>query len=163
RMTTAPEIGVTGRFDVDLDVFSARYNAERYTITAEYVLIGNDNLLRLGATPLLQQEVTADSGYLQAEYRLGSRWGVMARMDGFYRDRNDRSGRRCAAVNPGVDRRSQFSHDFTIGINWRPDEHWGVWAEHHWINGTATLQALENPPPVRRQRWSMFMLMAGYR
>jgi len=163
RMTTAPEIGVTGRFDVDLDVFSARYNAERYTITAEYVLIGNDNLLRLGATPLLQQEVTADSGYLQAEYRLGSRWGVMARMDGFYRDRNDRSGRRFAAVNPGVDRRSQFSHDFTIGINWRPDEHWGVWAEHHWINGTATLQALENPPPVRRQRWSMFMLMAGYR
>src|SRR5690606_11074869 len=67
RMTTAPEIGVTGRFDVDLDVFSSRYNAERYTITAEYVLIGNDNLLRLGATPLLQQEVTADSGYLQAE------------------------------------------------------------------------------------------------
>jgi hypothetical protein len=84
-------------------------------------------------------------------------------MDGFYRDRHDRDGRDFAAANPGVDRKSQFSHDFTIGVNWRPDEHWGVWAEHHWINGTATLQALENPPPVREQRWSMLMLMVGYK
>lgn len=163
RMSTAPELGLVGRFDVDLDVFSARYNAESLTVTAEYVLIGNDNLLRIGSTPLLRQRTTADSGYLQAEYRVHPRWTVMTRMDSFYRDRNDRSGHDFAAENPGADRRSRVSHDFTIGVNWRPDEHWGVWAEHHWINGTATLQALENPPPVRDQRWSMLMLMAGYK
>ena len=163
RMSTAPEFGLIGRFDVDLNVFSARYNAERFTLTAEYVLIGNDNEVRLGPIPLLRDRTTADSGYLQAEYRFGPRWTVMTRMDSFYRDRNDRSGREFAAANPGADRRSQVSHDFTIGLNWRPDEHWGVWAEHHWINGTATLQALENPPPVRAQRWRMFMLMAGYK
>lgn len=163
RLTTAPELGLTGRFDVDIDVFSARYNAERFTVTAEYALAGNDNLLRLGATPLLHQRMTADSGYVQFEYRVTPRWTAMTRMDSFYRDRNDRSGRKFAAANPGVDRRSQVSHDFTIGVNWRPNENWGVWAEHHWINGTATLQALENPPPVRDQRWRMFMLMAGYK
>jgi hypothetical protein len=163
RMSTAAEIGLIGRFVVDADVFSARYNAERLTLTAEYVLVGNDNLLRLGGTPLLQTDITADNGYLQAEYRISPRWALMTRMDSSYRDRNDRSGRRFAAANPGLDRRSQFSHDFTIGINWRPDEHWGVWAEHHWIYGTATLQALENPPPVRDQRWSMLMVMAGYK
>lgn len=163
RMTTAPELGLIGRFDVDLDVFSARFNAERLTLTAEYVLVGNDNLLWLGSTPLLHQETTADSGYLQAEYRVNPRWSLMTRIDSFYRDRNDRSGHDFAAANPGVDRRTTFSHDFTIGVNWRPDEHWGVWAEHHWINGTATLQALENPPPVRDQRWTMLMLMAGYK
>jgi len=161
RMST--DINLSGRFDVDLDVFSARYNAERFTLTAEYVVIGNDNLLHLGGTPLLRQSVEADSGYLQAEYRVSSRWSVMARMDSFFRDRHDRSGREFAATNPGADRRSQVSHDFTIGVNWRPDEHWGVWAEHHWINGTATLQRIENPPPVRDQRWSMLMLMAGYK
>ena len=163
RMTTAPELGLIGRFDVDLDVFSARFNGERLTVTAEYVLIGNDNLLKLGGMQLLHTDTTADSGYLQAEYRISPRWTVMSRMDSFYRNRNDRSGHEFAAANPGADRRSQVSHDFTIGINWRPDEHWGVWAEHHWINGTATLQALENPPPVRDQRWTMLMLMAGYK
>jgi hypothetical protein len=157
------DINLTGRFDVDLDVFSVRYNAARLTVTAEYVIIGNDNLVKLAGTPLLRQSVEADGGYLQAEYRLARAWTLMTRMDSFYRNRHDRSGRDFAAANPGADRRSQVSHDFTIGVHWRPDEHWGVWAEHHWINGTALLQGLENPPPVRDQRWSMLMLMAGYK
>jgi hypothetical protein len=161
RMST--RINLVGRFDVDLNVFSARYNAERFTVTAEYVIIGNDNLLKLAGTPVLRQKVEADAGYLQAEYRIDPVWTVMTRMDSFYRDRHDRNGREFAATNPGVDRRSRVSHDFTIGVQWRPDEHWGVWAEHHWINGTASLQSLENPPPVRDQRWSMLMLMAGYK
>jgi hypothetical protein len=163
RLTTAPEIGLFGRLGVDAHVFSARFNAERFTLTAEYSLIGNENRVNLGATPLLREHIMADSGYLQAEYRITPRWNLMARMDSSYRNRHDRSGREYAATHPGIDRRSQFSHDFTIGVNWRPDEHWGVWAEHHWIYGTATLQALENPPPVRHQRWSMLMLMAGYK
>jgi hypothetical protein len=161
RMST--DINLIGRFDVELDVFSARFNAERFTITAGYVIIGNDNLLRLRGTPILRQSVEADAGYLQAEYRVAREWTLMARMDSFYRNRHDRSGRDFAAANPGVDRRSLVSHDFTMGVHWRPDEHWGVWAEHHWINGTALLQRLENPPPVREQRWSMLMLMAGYK
>lgn len=163
RLSTAPEIDLAGRFDVDLNVFSARYNAERFTITAEYVLVDNDNRLTFRGAPFLHQRAAVDSGYLQAEYRLRSDWTLMARMDGFYSDRHDRSGHDFAAANPGVDRRTRFSHDFTVGINWRPGEHWGFWAEHHWINGTATLQPLENPPPVRDQRWSMLMLMAGYK
>ncbi|MET0535582.1 MAG: hypothetical protein ABW171_15305 [Steroidobacter sp.] len=161
KMSTA--IGLSGRFDVDLDVFSARYNAERFTVTAEYVLVVNRDVVLMGGAPLARQRVEADTGYLQMEYRPDPRWNVMARMDSFYNDRHDRSGRKFAAANPGVDRRARVSHDFTIGVNWRPDEHWGVWAEHHWINGTASLQALENPPPVREQRWSMLMLMAGYK
>lgn len=163
RLKTAAEIGIAGRFDVDLDVFSARYNAEQFTVTAEYVLVGNDNYVTLGGIPLLRAEVTADSGYVQAEYRFHQRWGAMARVDAFYRDRNDRSGREFAAANPGIDRRSRVSHDSIIGINWRPDEHWGVWGEYHWINGTAALQTQENPSPLRKQRWSMLMLMAGYK
>lgn len=161
RMST--DINVMGRFDVDLNVFSARYNAERFTITAEYVLIGNDNLVTFAGTPIVRQKVEADSGYLQAEYRIDRQWTVMTRMDSSYRNRHDRSGREFAAANPGADRRSQVSHDFMIGAQWRPSEHWGLWAEHHWINGTASLQPLENPPPVRDQRWSMLMLMAGYK
>lgn len=163
RLRTAPEISLAGRLDVELDVFSARYNAERFTVTAEYVLVGNDNRVTLGGAPFFHSRLAADSGYLQGEFRLRPNWTVMARMDSTYLNRHDRSGRDFAAENPGADRRTQFSHDFTLGINWRPDEHWGVWAEHHWINGTGTLQPLENPPPVRAQRWSMLMLMAGYK
>lgn len=163
RLRTAPEVSLAGRFDVDLNVFSVRHNAERFTITAEYALIGNDNHLTFRGTPIVHASVHADSAYLQGEYRFNRQWGAMARIDGFFLDRRDRSGREFAATHPGVERRSRFSHDWVVGLNWRPDEHWGVWGEYHWINGTGTLQALENPPPVREQRWSMLMLMAGYK
>jgi hypothetical protein len=163
RLSTAAEVALAGRFDVDAHVFSGRFNGERVTVTAEYVLTGNDNRLTLGGAPYFHSRLAADSGYLQAEYRVNSRWTAMARMDSSYRDRHDRGGREFAAANPGLDRRTQFAHDFTLGVNWRPDEHWGVWAEHHWINGTLNLQAQENPPPVRDQRWSMLMLMVGYK
>lgn len=163
RLSTAPTVRLAGRFDVDLDVFSARHNAERFTITAEYVLISNDNYLTFASTPLVDTQVVADSGYLQGEYRFNHQWSAMARVDASYHNRHDRDGREFAAANPGANRKSQFSHDLTVGINWRPDEHWGVWGEYHWIDGTATLQSLENPPPVREQRWSMLMLMVGYK
>jgi hypothetical protein len=163
RLSTPPEFALAGRLDVDAHVFSARYNAERVIVTAEYVLTGNDNRLTLGGAPYFHSRLAADSGYLQAEYRVSSKWTAMARIDGTYRDRHDRSGRKFAAANPGVDRGTQFAEDFTVGVSWRPDEHWGAWAEHHWINGTTALQSLENPPPVRHQRWSMLMLMVGYK
>lgn len=163
RLRTAPEINLTGRFDVDLNVFSVRHNAERFTVTAEYVLVGNKNYVTFHGIPIVRTDIVADGAYLQGEYRFNRQWGAMARIDGFFRNRHDRDGREFAAANPGVDRHGQFSHDVTVGINWRADEHWGVWGEYHWINGTATLQGLENPPPIRDHRWSMLMLMVGYK
>jgi hypothetical protein len=50
-----------------------------------------------------------------------------------------------------------------VGLNWKYGEHWGVWGEYHWIDGTASLQALENPEPVHPSRWSLLMLMAGFK
>lgn len=163
RLSTPPQIRLAGNFDVNLDVFSVRHNARHFTLTAEYVLIENRNRLTLAGTPILKQRAAADSGYLQGEYRLNDGWGLMARLDVFHIDRHDRSGRDFAAAHPGVPRYSRFSRDVVVGVNWRPDEHWGVWGEYHWIDGTALLQALENPPPSVERRWSMLMLMAGYK
>jgi hypothetical protein len=49
-----------------------------------------------------------------------------------------------------------------VGANWRYGEHWGVWGEYHWINGTSQLQQLENPQPLE-DHWSLIMLMAGFK
>jgi hypothetical protein len=162
-LTTPPEIALAGTFDVGLTVFSARYNAERFSITAEYVLNPNENEVTIGGTPVLRQDITADRGYLQGEYRLSPHWGLMARLDGSFSDKHDRNGREFAAANPGSDRESRFARDVTVGAHWRSDEHWGVWAEYHWIDGTAALQRAENPQGVADTRWSLVMLMAAFR
>jgi hypothetical protein len=160
---TPDPIGIAGTFDVGLTLFSARFNAERFTVTAEYVLNPNDNEVTIGGVPVVQASIEADRGYLQAEYRLTPRWSLMGRLDGAFSDRHDRSGREFAATNPGVDRTSRYSRDLTLGASWRPNDHWGVWGEYHWIDGTASLQRLENPQGPSDSRWSMFMLMAAFK
>jgi hypothetical protein len=162
-LSTAESIGLVGKFDVSLDIFSVRYNAEKVTITSEYVLNPNKNLATLGGAPILQTSITADRGYLQGEYRLNPHWNAVARVDASFSDRSDRNGREFAAANPGADRKSRFSRDMMVGLNWRSGEHWGIWGEYHWIYGTASLQGIENPTPALEDRWGLFMLMAGFR
>jgi hypothetical protein len=162
-LTTPANIGLGGEFDVSLEVLSVRYNAEKFTITSEYAVNPNRNLVTLNGVTLQRAHIVADGGYLQGEYRFNSRWGVMARYDTAFTDRRDRSGREFAAANPGANRKSRLSRDFSVGVNFRTTEHWGVWGEYHWIDGTRALQALENPASTRVDRWSMLMLMAGYK
>ncbi len=163
KLTTPPTISLAGSFDVSLTVFSARYNSAKFSITAEYVRNPNKNLLTLAGSPLLRTRTTADRGYLQGEYRFNPRWGAVLRLDASYVDMHDRSGREFAAANPGADRKSRLSHDVMVGVNWRYGEHWGFWGEYHWIDGTASLQRLENTAPVTDNRWSLIMLMAAYK
>jgi hypothetical protein len=110
----------------------------------------------------VHSDITADTGYLQADYRFTSRWSAMARIDVAFLDRSDRDGHQFAAANPGTDPASRYSHDFTVGVNWRYGEHWGAWGEYHVIDGTENVQPLQNEGRQLSDHWSMFMLMAGY-
>jgi hypothetical protein len=162
-LTTPPTVGLAGQFDVELTIFSARFNAEKLSITAEYVQNPNKDLVTFAGTPILRAHITADRGYLQGEYRFNASWGAVARFDASYDDMHDRNGQAFVAANPGADPKSRLTRDVMVGLNWRYGEHWGVWGEYHWIDGTASLQALENPEPVHPSRWSLLMLMAGFK
>jgi hypothetical protein len=61
-----------------------------------------------------------------------------------------------------MDRASRSYRSLVAGASWRYGEHWGVWGEYHWIDGTVLLQRLENTQPVA-DHWSLIMLMAGYK
>jgi hypothetical protein len=159
---TVPPEGLYGTIGVGLDVLSARYNGEKLSITAEYALNPNKDAITLGGATLQNSDIIADTGYVQADYRLTSQWGVMARFDAAFLDRNDRNGRAYAAANPGADPASRYSYDFTVGVHWRYGEHWGVWGEYHLIDGTQNVQPLQNPGRQLADHWSMLMLMAGY-
>ena len=161
-LRTPPNVQVAGKFDVGITLLSARYNSEKFSITAEYGTSPNKNRVTVGGLPYLNTSVTADGGYLQGEYRITPSWGAFARVEANYLDRSDRSGREYVAANPGTDRASRSYRSLVAGANWRYGEHWGVWGEYHWIDGTVLLQRLENPqPPV--DHWSLVMFMVGFK
>ena len=162
-LATPPTVRVAGTFDVGITIFSARFNAEKLSLTAEYARNPNTDDVTFMGLPFLHTRIVADGGYVQGEYRFNASWGAVARFETSFVDMDDRSGRKFAAANPGADRKSRMSQDVMIGINWRAGEHWGVWGEYYWIDGTSSLQRLENPPPIRASRWTLLMLMAGYK
>ena len=161
-LRTPQTVQIAGKLDVGITLLSARYNAEKFSITAEYAVSPNKNRVTIGGRLALNNSVTADGGYLQGEYRINSSWNAFARVEANYLDRSDRNGRKFEAANPGADRGSRSYRSIVAGANWRYGEHWGVWGEYHWIDGTVLLQKLENPQPLV-DHWSLILLMAGFK
>jgi len=160
---SVPPASIYGNFGVGVDVISARYNAERFSLTGEYAIGPNRDFVTLGGTVIQNFRIVADSGYLQGDYRINSRWSALARADAYFRDRGDRGGHAFAAANPGTSAASRYAYDLTAGLSWRPNARWGVWGEYHWIDGSATVQPLDNTGRVPADHWSTLMLMAGLR
>jgi hypothetical protein len=164
-LTTDPAVGIYGSFDVATDVVSARYNGPRLSIVAEYAPNLNRDFVTVGGTPVIVSKTMADSGYIQADYRITSNWGAFARMDAAFHNQSDRNGHKYADANPGGDPFTQFAYDFTLGGHWLYREHWGIWGEYHWINGAATILPgrLDNAGRTPDDHWFLGMLMVGYK
>jgi hypothetical protein len=148
---------LTADFDIDLFVLSLSRNGERYALTAEYQAThsrGSSNFVPINDT-------WSDGFYVQGDWRFAPRWRALLRYDASYSDRNDRDGSNVAAL--GGNRHTQFAHDITAGIDWRLDPHWGIWAEVHRIDGTATVPRGDNVGRIPEDRWNLFLLMAAYR
>jgi hypothetical protein len=149
---------LSGSADIQIYILSARYNAERYSLTAEYNLTATKGYSTFSG-PL---DSKSDGIYFQADYRIAPQWSVMGRYDLAFSDRNDRGGREYAAQT-GANRHSRFARDATLGLKWEIDAHWGIWGEAHLIDGTSTVPSLDNIDRERENHWSMYLMMVGYR
>jgi hypothetical protein len=152
-----PQSPLEGALDADIWVASLRHNAERYAVTAEYQVTHT----RLDSNFAGSDRSSSDGGYLQLDYRLGQRWKAMLRYDLIFSDRDDRDGRDYARQTGG-DRHTRYARDLTAGLNWSPDEHWGVWLEHHFIRGSASAPSVENRDRSLRSEGNLFLVMVGY-
>ena len=158
------------KLNLNLYLYSAQYNAEKWSLTGEYVpeAVGTFAGLVIPLAPgvgIMLPEIVqkGDAYYLQGTYRFTPKWEALLRYDAHYRDKNDRSGVQYAAANAGKPAYSQFTKDWTAGITWnvRPDTK--IRAEWHRVNGTSWLSARENPlPATTKQHWDMFALQASY-
>ena len=142
--------------DADIWVASLRYVDARYSVTGEYSLIRTTG--QNGGAPI---DSSSDGAYLQFDYRVKPQWTAYTRIDATFSDRNDRNGREFQS-RTGQDRGRRYAYDGMLGLQWLPDEHWGVWAEGHLIDGAATVSGLDNNA-TRDSHWSALLLMVGYR
>jgi hypothetical protein len=152
-------------YDVDFNLYmlSLRYSAERYRVTAEYSVNDYDGYYYVADATALFNDVS-DGFYIQLDYLLDPYWTLMGRYEAGFSDRGDRDGSECKdTFGSSVDSHQCFAHDVSVGVSWRPDDHWGVWAEYHLINGTESVSSLDNEGRELDPHWSVLLLMAAYR
>lgn len=141
-------------------IFSAQYNAEKWSLTAEYAI---RPIKESGFDDRLNLDLISESYYLQALYRFDANWQAVARYDVLYNNREDRHGKRYHATT-GRPAYTQFAKDWTVGLRYTIDSSSLIAAEYHYVNGTAWLPPQDNPDPADlEQRWHLFCLLAGFR
>lgn len=150
-----------GRFKLTPLVFSAQYNAERWSLTGEYA-IRRTSVTDFGRF-FPDTRAVGQSYYLQASYQLAPQWEVLLRYDAYYADRDDRDGRAFAAATrqPAF---SRFARDWTAGIRFDVTPEFMLRAEYHRVDGTGFLAAQDNPDVhALRRKWDMLVLLASFR
>ena len=142
-------------------IFSAQYNAERWSLTSEYAL-RHFEYKNFGIAPL-NLDFFGESYYLQGVYRITPEWEAIVRYDVLHTDRDDPEGKKWAAAT-GLAPHRRFAKDITVGLRWNITPEFMLRAEYHRVNGTGWLSALDNPSPGDlSQHWNLFSILGSYR
>ena len=153
----------SGEFDVFYWVASAQYNAERWSLTAEYM---EEPVDFKDFGPLVDnRDSTIQGYYLQGSYLVRNDLELIARYAEGFTDKDDRNGTRQSAMTGGmVPPYAFYQKDWMIGLRWDVTPNFMLRAEYQWNDGTWTLSRRENPVPSDLVKdWDMFSLLASYR
>lgn len=139
-------------------VFSLQYNGEQFTLTGEYMRQFN----RAGNFgPQFSSDLTSESWYLQAAYRLPYHLTATVRYDVYYLDVDDRTGKNLPPLRPKHD---AFAKDWMGSLRWDINQHWMVSAEYHRIHGTGWLPFRDNTDRSQTKAdWSMVLGLIAFR
>ena len=153
--------------------FSAQYNAEKWTLTAEYAMrhFNYDKAFgdSIAARTLNGQDFFGESYYIQGEYRFTPKWEGFLRYDALFANRDDRNGKdfvEFVREQTTLERpaHSRFAKDITAGLRWNITPQFMLRGEYHYVNGTGWLSRLDNNDPnSTEQYWHFFAIQAAYR
>jgi hypothetical protein len=136
RPSPGDPVPIYGDLDFDMYMLSARYNAERFSLTAEYQLTRSSGDF---GGPM---ESTGDAAYAQLDYRFARNGSAMVRAEASFSDRNDRS-----RSGPPSGRCDRF----------------GVWGEYYRYDGTSLVPTVENLGRTKDPHWDLALVMAAWR
>ncbi len=151
----------SGSINFEPLIFSAQYNAERWSLTSEYAL--RHFAFEDFGIPALDLDFYGESYYLQGTYRFKPNLEAVLRYDVLYANTDDRNGSDFATAT-GRPAHNRFAKDWTVGLRWNITPEFMLRGEYHRVNGTAWLPLLDNPDlSDTTQHWDLFAVLASYR
>jgi hypothetical protein len=132
-----------GSIDFIETIGSLQYNAERWTLSAEYARVPLEWKDFGPAFPFRKEAM--EGYYLQGAYRLRQNLELTLRYEEGYADRKDRDGQRASALTGGDTPPFDFySKIWTLGLRWDPAPNLMFRIEYQRHAGTFALSIREN-------------------
>lgn len=142
----------------DMLLYSAQYNGEKISLTAEFLLMIN-NVKNFG--PLYNDfRAKGESYYVHADYRYRPDLTFSVRYGEQIVNDKDRDGDKSITFNPD---HVGFAHTVMLGVRWDFAPDWILRGEFHHTNGTAWLSGSDNPNLLSNsRRWDTLAVQLVY-
>lgn len=133
-----------GGADIRRLMFSAQYFAENWEFSSE--ILSEFQKDRGVFSPDYQNNRAGIGGYVQFRYMIRDDVSVLAGLDAYYLDRDDKDGSALFANTGGrVATHYAYSRAKTLAVRWDLAPNWRIQAEHHWVDGGARSKSFLNP------------------
>jgi hypothetical protein len=144
-------------------MFNILYQGQNWEIASEVMRerVIAENVL----FPGFYSDVTAEGGYLQARYFLSNQLTMLARLDIYDRDRQDRGGQNVETLSQGlVPSYFGLMDQATAGVTWKFAENIQIQAEYHRVKGTGRLAPIFTPDTALNadKYWDMWAVQLMY-
>ena len=115
--------------------------------------------------PDYYQDNVGQSVYLQSRYKVNKQLTLLTRVEHFYSDKNDKTGRKLEEKSFGsIPRYFGFQHDLMFGLSYDLTDSMRLNLEYHLMQGTARLGPVLTPDPVinNHKNWQIFAAQFMY-
>ncbi|GLQ30351.1 hypothetical protein [Litoribrevibacter albus] len=132
-------------------VTSFEYNQYQWSFTTEYLRLKNKVIgVKPGgmATAWFEDPGYAETYYAQFVWRFNEHWESYLRHDNS-KGRGERTS-------------LSYAYDTSLGVTFKPDDHWLLRAEAHYIEGTGTLLIRDNTDQ-RTEYWNAVLAQVAYK
>ncbi|MBK5929004.1 hypothetical protein [Halochromatium salexigens] len=151
------------RIDLTYWIASAQYNAERWSLSTEYMGLPFRGRDFQPVRPDLNQ--TSEGYYAQLTYRLRQPLELMLRYEEGFANRDDRDGRTLERQTQGlIPEHAGSSRILSLGLRWDVSRHWMLRTEYQRHIGSFILSEIENPNLLEHDKhWDLFAVQAAFR
>ena len=144
-------------------MFNLLYQGQSWEIASEIMRerVIVENIL----FPAFSSDSTAEGGYLQARYFFSNQLTLLARLDIYDRDREDRDGKNIETMSQGfVPGYFGLMDQATAGFTWKFTKNIQIQAEYHRVKGTGRLAPIFIPNTVLNDSkyWDMWAVQLMY-
>ncbi len=142
---------------------SIEYMVNDFTFASEYMLNRQRSTLKIGGTTLHKDRLTKAEGfYIGGSYRITAKLETTLYWENFYRDKDDKHGKKLAATGVGVEVQG-WHRAWVLAVRYDITDWWLVKAEGQLIDGAAITSPHYNQDLSElKQHWNSLALKTTF-